>query len=62
MEQSQISEDKPKKNCGCGNSNATISHNERPPLTDQQKKLINRIKKTNQSKNSIYKTNMRYFM
>jgi hypothetical protein len=62
MEQSQTSNDKPKKNCGCGNANTTITHKERPPLTDQQQKLINRIKKTNQSKNSIFKTSTRYFM
>lgn len=62
MDESQVTNDKPKEGCGCGNANAKITQGDRPPLTEQQEKLIGRIQKTNQRKNSIYKTNTRYFM
>lgn len=59
----QVPSEKPKEGCGCGsNANAKLVHGERTPLTEQQEKLISRIQKTNQRKNSIYKTNTRYFM
>lgn len=62
MEDSQVSNDKPKEGCGCGNENAKVTYTGRPPLTEQQEKLLARVQRTNQRKNSIYKTNTRYFM
>jgi len=60
MDESQVPKEKPKEGCGCGNANAKYVQGER--LTEQQEKLISRIQKTSQRKNSIYKTNIRYFM
>jgi len=61
MDELQVPSDKPEekpKGCGCGSTNLATN----PPLTEQQQRLISRIQKTNQRKNSIYKTNTRYFM
>lgn len=64
MDQSQASDETSKKGCGCGGNSKVasfidIKHSQ---LSEQQEKLISRIQKTVQRKNSIYKTNTRYFM
>jgi hypothetical protein len=65
MDQSQVpnekTDEKP-KGCGCGNANTKISYADNSQITEKQEKLINRIKKASQRKNSIYKTNTRYFI
>ena len=61
MDQSQVPNEKP-TGCGCGNNNAKVTFSQRPPLTEQQEQLLNRIRRTNQRQNSIYKTKNIYFM
>lgn len=62
MDEPQVPTEKP-KGCGCGGAKATtkIVYAQKPPLTEQQEQLLARIKRTSQ-KNSIYKTQTRYFM
>ena len=68
MDQSQVPDEKPdekpKGGCGCGGGSANVRavYRERPQMSDQQQKLISRIKKTAQRKNSNYNTNTRYFI
>lgn len=56
------------KGCGCGSSNAksynVVSTHKQEVLTKQQEILIEKIKKSNAgvTKNSLYKTNTRFFI
>ena len=62
MSESQMPE-KP-QGCGCGKANVTtnVTHAQKSAITEQQKNLIERIKRSSQRKNSIYKTKTRIFL
>lgn len=62
MSDSQVPE-KP-EGCGCGKANITtnLAYAQKTSLNEKQQQLLARIKKTNQKKNSIYKTKTRFFM
>lgn len=60
MEESQVSNKS--KGCGCRSGNSNQINIAKSNLNQQQQELLAKIQKTNQKKNSIYKTQTRLFL